>query len=136
MIKTNSKALNEKIKNLIIDCYNDSSDYYGYEGREMATDYTGICKDILTAFENEKVKHDCQYRAGRISKQDLFMDWMQGLPTAFSIADDVFYFGDAVDYIGNLLEQTESEKAKYTTEQAEKLACYLFYRELTKHCAK
>lgn len=135
MIKTNSKALNEKIKNLIIDCYNDSSDYYGYEGREMATDYTGICKDILTAFENEKVKHDCQYRAGRISKQDLFMDWMQGLPTAFSIADDIF-LADATEFVGNLLEQTESEKAKYTTEQAEKLACYLFYRELTKHAAK
>lgn len=135
-LKTNSKAVNEKIKKLIIDCYNDSTEYYAFEGRQMATDYNGICKDILSAFDTEKVKHNLQYKAGRISKQDLFMDWMQGLPTAFSIADDIFYFGDAVDYVGDLLEQTESEKAKYTTEQAEKLACYLFYRELTKHACK
>lgn len=136
MIKTNSKELNAKIKNLIIECYNDSEEYYGFEGRTMATNYNDICKDILNAFENEKVKHDCQYKAGRISKQDLFMDWMQGLPTAFSISDDIFYFNDALDYLGELLEQTENEKAKYTTEQAEKTACYLFYRELTKHASK
>lgn len=102
MIKTNSKALNEKIKKLIIDCYNDSKEYYTFEGRQMATDYIGICKDILNAFENEKVKYDCQYRAGRISKQDLFMDWMQGLPTAFNIADDIF-LADATEFVGNLL---------------------------------
>ena len=135
-LKTNSKVVNEKIKQLIIDCYNDSSEYYAFEGRKMATDYNGICKDILSAFENEKLKYDNRYKAGRISKQDLFMDWMQGLPTAFYIADYIFYYGDAVDYIGILLEQTESEKAKYTTEQAEKLACYLFYRELTKYASK
>lgn len=49
-------------------------------------------------------------KPGRISVQDLFMDWMQGLPTAFSVADDVFYHGDALDYLGDLLEQTEAEK--------------------------
>jgi hypothetical protein len=135
MIKTNSKALNEKIKKLVVDCYNDSAEYYAFEGRQMATDYPSICKDILNAFYNEKEKHNLQYKAGRISRQDLFMDWMQGLPTAFYIADDIF-LADATEFVGNLLEQTESEKAKYTTEQAEKLACYLFYRELTKHSAK
>ena len=68
-----------------------------------------ISVNLFKSFEqNEKVKHDCQYKAGRISKQDLFMDWMQGLPTAFYIADQIFYFGDAVDYVGDLLEQTEN----------------------------
>ena len=112
MLKTNSKAVNEKIKNIIIECYKDSGEYYGFEGREMASDYAGMCKDILDAFYIEKVKNGCQYKAGRISAQDLFMDWMQGLPTAFSVADDVFYHGDALDYLGDLLEQTEAEKAK------------------------
>lgn len=132
MLKTNSKAVNEKIKSIIIDCYQDSGEYYGYNGREIATDYAGMCKDILTAFYNEKLKHDCRYKAGRISEQDLFMDWMQGLPTAFYIADMIF-LGDALEYLGGILEQSEAEKAKYTTEQAEKAACYLFYRELKKH---
>lgn len=119
MLKTNSKEVNAKIRNIIIECYNDSADYYGYEGRKMATDYNGMSKDVMSAFYNEKLKHDNQYKAGRISKQDLFIDWMQGLPSAFSVADDIF-LNDALDYLGNLLEQTESEKSKYTTEQAEK----------------
>lgn len=76
MLKTNSKAVNEKIKNIIIECYKDSGEYYGFEGREMASDYAGMCKDIMSAFYIEKVKNDCQYKAGRISAQDLFMDWM------------------------------------------------------------
>ena len=132
MLKTNSKAVCEKIKNIIIDCYNDSEEYYAFEGRTMATDYNSICKDILNAFMSEK-KDDCYYKANKISKQDLFYDWMQGLPTAFNVADDIFYYGDAVDYLAELLEETDSEKARYTTEQAEKTACYLFYRELTKN---
>lgn len=134
MLKTNSKAANEKIKNIIMDCYKDSAECYGFEGREMATDYNGICKDIINAFMNEK-EQDCLYRAGRISKQDLFYDWMRGLPTAFNVSDDIF-LRDALDYLGDLLEQTETEKAHYTTEKAEKTACYLFYRELTKHANK
>ena len=56
MLKTNSKAVNEKIKNIIIECYKDSGEYYGFEGREMASDYAGMCKDIMNAFYIEKVK--------------------------------------------------------------------------------
>lgn len=136
MLKTNSKEVCNKIRDIITECYNDSAEYYGFEGRKMATTYSGICKDILDAFHIEKVLHNCAYKAGRISLQDLFVDWMQGLPTAFNVADDIFYHGDALDYLGELLEQTETEKARYTTEKAEKTACYLFYRELTKHANK
>ena len=131
MLRTNSKQVTDKIKTIITDCYNDSSEYYGWDGREMATDYKGICKDILSAFEIEKVKHDMRYKANRIGKQDLFYEWMQGLPTAFYVADDIF-LKEAVDYLGDLLEQTEKERSKYTSEQAEKTLCWLFYRELTR----
>lgn len=86
MLKTNSKAVNEKIKNIIIECYKNSGEYYGFEGREMASDYAGMCKDIMNAFYIEKVKNDCQYKAGRISVQDLFMDWMQGLRQRLAVA--------------------------------------------------
>ena len=136
MLKTNSKKVNEKIKNLIIDSYQDAEEYYSYEGREVATDYEGICADILNAFEIEKVKYDNRYKANLISKQALFYDWMQGLPSAFPIADDIFLHSDAVDFMGDLLEETESEKARFTTTQAEELACNLLYRELTKHAKK
>lgn len=135
MRRTNSKEAMEAIKNAIIESYNNCEEYYTFDGGQMKTEYNGICADILNAFYIEKCKYDNRYNAGRISKQDLFMDWMQGLPSALDIADDIF-LGSAVDWLGEILEQTEQEKAKYTDEQAEKTACYLIYRELTKHAAK
>ena len=132
MLRTNSKTVNEKIKNMIIDCYNDSSDYYGFEGRQMATNYNDICADILSAFYIEKVKFDKR----RMSHQALFIEWCQGLPTAFNIATDIYYRGSAVEFIANLLEQSKTEKTRYTETQSEELATWLFYRELTKHASK
>lgn len=103
--------------------------------KEAKTGYNDICKDILTAFENEKVNHDCRYRAGRVSKYNLFCDWMAGLATAFPVSNDIF-LGSAVDWLADILEETEEEKDRYTEEKAESTACYLLYRELTKHAAK
>ena len=89
----------------------------------------------MTAFENEKCKYNCMYRAGRISKHDLFMDWMQGLPSALPLADDIF-LGSATEWLGKILNQTEEEKAKYNDDKAEKMSCYLIYREIVKHSLK
>lgn len=96
---------------------------------------TTFAKTFLTAFENEKVNHDCRYRAGRVSKYNLFCDWMAGLATAFPVSNDIF-LGSAVDWLADILEETEEEKDRYTEEKAESTACYLLYRELTKHAAK
>lgn len=98
MRRTNSKEAMEAIKNAIMESYEAAEEYYTYDNKEAKTDYNDICKDILTDFENEKVKYDCQYRAGRISKYSLFCDWMAGLPTAFPISDDIF-LGSAVDWL-------------------------------------
>lgn len=136
MRRTNSKETMEAIKNAIMESYEAAEEYYTYDNKEAKTDYNDICKDILTAFENEKVKYDCQYRAGRISKYSLFCDWMAGLPTAFPISDDIF-LGSAVDWLADILDETEEEKADiYTEDKAEATACNLLYRELTKHAAK
>lgn len=61
----------EAIKNAIMESHEAAEEYYTYDNKGAKTDYNDICKDILTAFENEKVKYDCQYRAGRISKYSL-----------------------------------------------------------------
>lgn len=135
MRRTNSKETMEAIKNAIMESYEVAEEYYTYDGKETKTDYNDICKDILTAFENEKVKYDCQYKAGRISKYSLFCDWMAGLPTAFPISDDIF-LGSAVDWLADILDETEEEKGRYTEDKAEATACNLLYRELTKHATK
>lgn len=135
MLRTNSKKAMENIKKEIMDSYEAANEYYTYEGREAKTDFNEICADILEAFRIEKLEHDCYYIAGRASKSEIFMDWMAGLPTAFPVSDDVF-LRSAVDFLGNILEETEEEKAKYSDEQAEKLACNLLYRELEKGARK
>lgn len=110
MRRTNSKETMEAIKNAIMESYEAAEEYYTYDNKEAKTDYNDICKDILTAFENEKVKYDCQYRAGRISKYSLFCDWMAGLPTAFPISDDIF-LGSAVDWLADILTRQKRKKA-------------------------
>ena len=135
MRRTNSKETMEAIKNAIIESYEAAEEYYTYDGSEAKTEYNDICKDIMNAFFNEKCKYDNRYNAGRISKYSLFCDWMAGLPTAFPVSDDIF-LGSAVDWIADILDETEEEKGRYTEEKAESTACYLLYRELTKHAAK
>lgn len=135
MRKTNSKEAIEAIKNAIIESYEAAEEYYTYGGKEAKSDYNDICKDILKAFYSEKCELDNRYIAGRISKQDLFIEWMSGLPGSFPISDDIFLQSGA-DWIAKILDQTDSEKEKYTDFQAEKLACKLLYRELSKHADK
>lgn len=135
MLKTNSKEVMNRIKKVIMDSYEAAEEYYTFDGGAMKTEYNEICKDILNMFYIEKLHLDNRYKAGRISKADLFMDWMQGLPTAFPVADDIFLHS-AVDFLGDLLDETEEEKQRFTDEQAEKRSVYLLYRELEKNAAK
>ena len=135
MRKLNCKEVNEALKKEIMDSYESAEEYYTYDGAEMKTEYNDICKDILEAFKREKLDNDLRYEAGKMSRQDLFIDWMQGLPTAFPVADDIF-LRSAIDFLGNILEETEEEKARYTEDKAEKLSCNLLYRELEKGARK
>lgn len=135
MLRTNSRKAMENIRKEIMDNYEAANEYYTFEGREAKTDFNEICADILEAFRVEKLEHDCYYIAGRASKSEMFMDWMQGLPTAFPVADDIF-LRSAIDFLGNILEETDEEKARYTEDKAEKLACNLLYRELEKGARK
>lgn len=131
MLRTNCKKAMYNIKKEIIDAYESAEEYYTFNGREANKEYNDICKDIMNAFYIEKVKYDCR----RMSRQELFIDWMSGLPTAFPVSDEI-YLRSASDWVGKILEQTEEEKAKYTEEESEKIACYLLFRELEKHARK
>lgn len=135
MRKTNSKEVMEAIENKIIESYEAAEEYFSYNGKTVETEYNEICKDILSAFEIEKCKFDNRYIVGRISRQNLFIEWMSGLPTAFPVSDDIF-LGSAIDWLADILDETEEEKERYTEDKAEITACNLLYRELTKHAAK
>ena len=82
MLKTNSKEVMNRIKKLIMESYESAEEYYTFEGKQAQNEYNDICKDIVNTFCIEKRNDDCMWKTRRISEQDLFYDWMSGLPTA------------------------------------------------------
>lgn len=135
MRKLNCKEVNEALKNEIMDSYESAEEYYKYDGAEMKTEYNDICKDILKMFECEKLNGDLRYKASNMSKQDLFVEWMSGLPSSFPVSCDIF-LGSAAEWLGNILDETETEKQKYSDSKAERTSCLILYRELNKHAQK
>lgn len=124
MIKTNSKKARENIRRYIMDHVNA-------EGRELEKEpetFPEAAAFILDTFRSEKYWciQDFRYYGG--SEQKAFEDWASGLPSAL---DTCYYWNrSAVDDLGMILEESESEKNRYTESQAEKTLTYLIYREL------
>lgn len=123
MLKTNSKQARENIKNYIINHFN----YEPYEeGETMPETFEEIANHIMDAFHDQKVKWDKR----RLSHYQLFVDWCQGLPSEI---DTCYYYNrSAVEDLGDILEETQEERSKYTEQQAEERLTYLIYRELVK----
>lgn len=127
MLKTNSKQARENTRRYIMDHF--TADSYTDTPPETWPD---IAAFIMDCFHDEKLEHDNRYKAGRISKYDLFFDWCQGLP---SVLDTCYYYNrSAVDDLGMILEETPEEKARYTEEKAEKMLTHIIYMELQRGC--
>ena len=129
MIKSNSKKAVENIRAYVM---NSTQDYFMYDYNktpEEVASFDQVAKLIYDKFINEYVKNDCRYNAGRVSKQDLFLEYAGGLPCG-SLFD--YYLSTAVDTLGAILEETETEKARFDQDRAEKMLTKLIYREVVK----
>lgn len=126
MRKTNSKIVIEKIRKILVDCNNFAIDC-GYNFEEV-TDWKAAGKNIYNAFYNEYLKNNNRCK---LATSEIFYYWMSGLPTACRVSDDIF-LSSAIDFLGDLLEQTSEERNKFDNEQAEKTACNIIFREITK----
>ena len=121
MLKTNSKPALINLRKYIVD--NTSHENYGFK---PITEFKPAARFIMTCFYNEKVKNDKR----RMNYQDLFIEWLAGLPTVF---DSCYYYNrSAKDDISRILEETEQEKDKFTEEQACDLLSRIIYREILK----
>lgn len=119
MIKTNSKEARAKVRAYIVENFTDY-DQRSAEGRS----FEEVASYIAEGFACEKIAYNKEKRGRNFdhyhcSLQDLFEEWAQGLP---SILDCCYYYNrSAVKDLGDILEQTEEERNKYTEQQAEKL---------------
>lgn len=139
MIKSNSKQAKQAIRNYIIDHfdvtnYSPDFDYItqaqadNAAGRRNVDIFSMVAHAIAETFYSEKCRYDNRYKAGRISRFDLFADWCSGLP---SILDICYYYNrSAVDDLAGILQETEAEKAKFSESEAEKRLTWLIYREI------
>lgn len=119
MLRTNTKKVKDGVKAYIMENFDV------YDGDDVNTnDFKSVAVYIWETFNDEILRHDRR----RMSYQDFFIEWLQGLPT---VLDCPHYFESAVDIVGDLLEQAENERNKYTETDAEHLMSYLIYREIS-----
>lgn len=122
MLKTNSKKALENIRSYIVD--NFTPENYNLE---LSSDFTTAAKVIYNCFIEEKSGTNDW---GRVAEGVIFDDWMQGLPSIFGA--DYYLHCTALDDLGVILEETETEKARFTEDDAAKLLSSLIFREIKK----
>lgn len=151
MLKTNSKAVKAAIREFIaegaINWAEESNEYDRENGLESMAEALELEKIsskgtksedaqkaaaalVWKCFEND-TKGD--YRIGREPLQEIFISWLRGLPGVVDSED--FLLKSAVDFMGGILQESDAEKAKYSESDAEDLACYLVWREVSKLAA-
>lgn len=129
MLRSNSKKAIENIKKYIVDHFDCS----GHDLEKEPETFPEIARFILDTCLEEK-RCSAPERFYNIPTQGTFIDWCQGLP---SVLDTCYYYNrSAVDDLGNILEETEKEKSKFSEQDAEKMLSSMIYRELIKAAKK
>ena len=122
MLKTNTRKARQNIRNYIIN----HSDFTNYE-KETPTEFPALAVELLETFRDEFFEYSRNYYHN--NEYNAFIDWCSGLP---SVIDTCYYYNrSAVDDLAAILEETETEKAKYSESESEALLTWLIYRELT-----
>lgn len=139
MIKSNSKQAKQNIREYIVKHFDGTNyspdfDYITQAQADMAAGrrnvdiFSMVAHAIAETFYSKKLHFDNRYKAGRITRYDMFEDWCSGLP---SILDTCYYYNrSAVDDLAAILNETDDEKSKYSESQAEKRLTQLIYREI------
>lgn len=129
MLKTNSRQVKEKVKAFISQIFDASNyDREDLNNASIEEKIQFIARTCWAELGHEVKKH-------RASFQDMFIEWCQGLP---SLIDTACYYchSSAVAIVGDMLEQTETERAKYSEPEAERLLSYLIYKEVANELYK
>lgn len=120
MLKTNSKKALGNIRAYILE----NADSSNYDGQVFAN-WKDAARFVYDCFRKEKDGDNRQMR-----EYDLFEDWASGLPSSFDFC--YWYNRPALDDLGAILEETETEKARFSDDAACKLLTTLIYNQIKK----
>lgn len=127
MLRSNCLAVKNKIRAYIIENYDGEGFEPGTpeaDAKTLEEISTVILSDVLRV---EGWRRD---RYGYVNGFRAFCDWASGLP---GLLNTMYYYNvSAVDLLGDILEETEKERARFTESEAEERLSYLIYRELEK----
>ncbi len=129
MLRTNSKKAAENIRKYIMEDLEYLQERAEYRGMEL--DENNVDQVLALAwsiFKEEKSGEINRYHG--INEYQVFKDWASGL--ALGNLFCYYYNRSAVDDLGDILEESAAEKAKYKEEDAEELLTRLIYREMTR----
>lgn len=126
MLKTTNKRAIENIRKYIVEHY-DGSDYDESTPEAQAATFEEIATVIyLDVMRVESYRSNLRW----MPFEQLFSEWAQGLP---GLLDTCYYYNrSAVADLGEILEETEAEKAKYNEREAETMLSNLLAREIRK----
>lgn len=117
-LRTNTKIVKNRIRDFIKVSTSIDTE---------SKDFHVIATEILQAFYQQGYD-DTLKLYYRFKQYNAFEDWVRGLPSELDIL--CLYCGSAVEVVGNMLDETEEERNKFTEGQAENLLIKLCYREL------
>ena len=120
MLRTNSKKAKENVRDYIMKW--ETLEEYGFN---HTMPFPQTASAILKIFRSEK--EYCFVRL--VPEYAIFEDWTRGLPSALNCCYWCFN-RSAVDDLGEILEETEEERNRYSEEEAGILLTKLIYREL------
>ena len=130
MLRTNSKAAKANIMAYIREDWDYIAERAEYQNIPLETieNDTALCGFIWDIFKDEK-----GYEINRAGYFKAFEDWAQGLALG-GMFD--YYLHSAVNTLGDILEETEEERSRYTEEQAERVLTNLLYREISNRASR
>jgi hypothetical protein len=123
MLKTNSKKAKENIQKYIVNHF-DGTGYTDTPPEE----WQQIAPFIIDTFRSEKYSCKEAYRYYGNCELAAFIDWCAGLPSVLDTC--YFYNRSAVNDLGDILEETQTEKNKHSEPDAEQCLTRLIYRVL------
>lgn len=129
MLKTNSKKARENIVEYIRQDLDYIEERAAYDAPAVDI-YTapGLCAYIWDIFQAEKGPEIVRAYRGNTVKA--FEAWAQGLALGGLFC--YYYNRRAVDDLGAILEETESERERFTETEAENLLTRLIYAEINR----